>query len=71
MVMLPLSVTCLGLGLTAVLLSQDIRFQRSEQDRLEDQALVQASQAIQAKLAATSQILYGVVGLFDSSSLVS
>lgn len=71
MVMLPLSVTCLGLGLTAVLLSQDIRFQRSEQDRLEDQALVQASQAIQAKLAATSQILYGVVGLFDSSSPVS
>lgn len=71
MVVLPLAVTCLGLGLTAVLLWQDIRFQRSEQDRREDQALVQASQAIQAKLSATSQILYGVVGLFDSSAPVS
>ena len=71
MVALPLGVTCLGLGLTAVLLWQDVRFQRSEQDRREDQALVQASQAIQAKLSATSQILYGVVGLFDSSAPVS
>lgn len=70
MVLLPFAVSFLGLGLTAVLLYQDIRFQRTEQDRLEDQALAQASQAIQSKLTATSQILNGVVGLFDSSSPV-
>lgn len=68
--LLPPAVTCLGLGLTGVLLYQDIHFQRVERERLEDQALIQASQAIQSKLAATSQILYGVVGLFDSSSPV-
>ncbi len=62
---------CFGLGLTAFLLYQNIHFHRLEQARQEDQALVQASQAIQSKLASTSQILYGVVGLFDASAPVS
>ena len=68
--LLPPAVTCLGLGLTGVLLYQNVGFQRVERERQEDQALIQASQAIQSKLAATSQILYGVVGLFDASSPV-
>lgn len=69
--LLPLGVGALGLGLTAVLLAQGIGFQRVERQRREDQALVQASQAIQSKLAATSQILYGVVGLFDAATPVT
>lgn len=69
--LLPLGVGVSGLGLTAFLLYQDIQFHRIDQARQEDQALVQASQAIQSKLASTSQILYGVVGLFDSSASVS
>lgn len=69
--LLPLGVGCLGLGLTGILLERDLRFQRSERQRLEDQALVQATQAIQSKLAATSQILNGVVGLFDATTAVS
>lgn len=67
---LPLGVSCLGLGLTAFLLYQDTHFHRVEQGRQEDQALIEASQAIQSKLSSTSQILYGVVGLFDSSAPV-
>lgn len=62
---------CFGLGLTAFLLYQNIHFHRLEQARQEDQSLVPASQAIQSKLASTSQILDGVVGLFDASPPVS
>ena len=68
--LLPPAVTCLGLAFTGVLLYQCVRFQRLERERQEDQALIQVSQAVQSSLAATSQILYGVVGLFDSSSPV-
>lgn len=68
--LLPPAVITLGLGLTTVLAAQDIEFQKDEHEEQEVLALIQASQAIHSKLDSTSQILHGVVGLFNSSALI-
>ncbi len=69
--LLPLGVTLLGLGLTALLVAQNQLFQTLERERLEEQVLKAVTEAVQVRLAGDIQILQGITGLFSASQRVT